>query len=85
MNPSAVEFAHHCIPRLPVALGVVVRATAASRCMRRAGIAYKDGLFLNRMISLSVGGAWVDGMLVVKAAAHRVAFNNLITHCDGSC
>lgn len=50
--------------------------------MCRAGIAHKDGLFLNSMISLSISRAWVDRMLVVKAAAHRVALNNLITHGD---
>jgi hypothetical protein len=35
------------------------------------------------MISLTVGRAWIDRMLVVKAAAHRVALNDLITHDDG--
>lgn len=48
--------------------------------MCRACIAYKNGLFLNSMVSLSVSRAGVDGMLVVKAAAYRVALNNLITH-----
>lgn len=51
--------------------------------MCRAGIAHKHGLFLDSMISLSVSSAWVDRMLIVKAAAHRVALNNLITHGDG--
>ena len=34
------------------------------------------------MPALAVGSAWIDSMLVVQAAANRVAFNDLIAHLD---
>lgn len=32
------------------------------------------------MATASIGGTWVDGVLVVDTAARRVAFDNLDTH-----
>jgi hypothetical protein len=48
--------------------------------MTAAGIAYKDGFLLNTVSALSMAGAWIDGVLVVKASADRVAFDDLIAH-----
>jgi hypothetical protein len=48
--------------------------------MTAAGIAYKDSLLLDPVSALSMGTAWIDGVLVVKASAGRVAFDDLIAH-----
>jgi hypothetical protein len=48
--------------------------------MTAAGVAYKDSLLLNPVSTLSMGGAWIDGVLVVEASADRVAFDDLIAH-----
>jgi hypothetical protein len=50
--------------------------------MTAAGIAYKDGFLLNTVSALSMAGAWIDGVLVVKASADRVAFDDLIAHLE---
>ena len=48
--------------------------------MTAAGIAYKNSLLLNSVSALSMGGAWIDGVLVVKASADGIAFDDLIAH-----
>jgi hypothetical protein len=47
-----------------------------------AGIAHEDSLLLNHVAALPIGCARVDGMLVVKASADGVAFDDLIAHWD---
>lgn len=37
---------------------------------------------MNAMAALSMGGTWIDGMLVVKTPADGVAFDDLIAHFD---
>lgn len=48
--------------------------------MSRTGIADKDRLLLRIVTSLTICLAGVDGMSVVETSAHRVPFDQLITH-----
>ena len=48
--------------------------------MACASVAHEDRLLLYHVAALSMGSAWIDGMLVVEAPADRVAFDNLIAH-----
>jgi hypothetical protein len=43
-------------------------------------VAHEDCLLLDGVTALSVGGAWIDRVLVVETAAHGVAFDDLIAH-----
>lgn len=51
--------------------------------MLRAFIAHGDFFDDGPMAALVVLGTWIDGVLVVDAAACRVAFNELDTHDIG--
>jgi hypothetical protein len=58
---------------------VVVRIGSVATVVA-AGVAYEDRLLLDRMPTLAMGGARVDGVLVILASAYRVAFNDLVAH-----
>ena len=50
--------------------------------MACASVAHEDSLLLYRVAALSMGSAWIDGVLVVETPADRIAFDDLITHLD---
>lgn len=61
----------------------------ASRCVfaRPAGVCTAsitdvDDSFFNRVVSAAKGGASVDGVLVVEAAAGGIQLNKLVAHGD---
>lgn len=74
---------HH----LPIrALGTRVtriRRGRAARRMSRAGISDENGLFLDGVAALAVGGTGVDGVLEVDAFADGVAFDDFVAHFVG--
>jgi hypothetical protein len=46
-------------------------------------VADEHCLLLDGVAALSVGGAWIDRVLVVETAARSVAFDDLIAHLGG--
>ena len=50
----------------------------------RACISYEHRLLLRHVSTLTVSSTWIDGVLVVEAAADGVTFDDLITHIGGS-
>jgi hypothetical protein len=63
----------------------VLRTMDMSRTMvavRSAGISHEDGFLLDHVAALPIGRARVDGMLVIKASADRVALDDLVTHWE---
>ena len=50
--------------------------------MVAAGVSNQDHLLLDSVVAMTIGSAGLNGVVVVKAAADRVAFGDLDTH-DG--
>jgi hypothetical protein len=50
-----------------------------------AQVANEDSLLLHPVALLVCSGAHIDAVLVVEAAAHGVALDDAVTHCDCGC
>lgn len=48
--------------------------------MPRTGVAHQDFFVPDNMVAASIGGAWVDGMAVINAAADRIALRDSDAH-----
>ncbi|MCJ1426245.1 hypothetical protein MMC29_004148, partial [Sticta canariensis] len=48
--------------------------------MPRTGVAHEDFFVPDHMVAASIGGAWVDGMTVINAAADRIALGDSYAH-----
>ena len=48
--------------------------------MPRAGVAHQDFFVADNVVAAAIGGAWVDGMTVVFAAADRIALRDPDAH-----
>ena len=48
--------------------------------MPRTGVAHQDFFVPDNMVAPSIGGAWVDGMAVINAAADRIALGDFDAH-----
>ena len=58
----------------------IVDVSGAMAAVQSAGVAHEDSLLLYHVAALPIGCARVDGVLVVKASADGVAFDDLVTH-----
>ena len=70
--------AHSQVTRVRVGVGGGSLSVAT---VQTAGIAHENRLLLYHMAALSMSSARVNGMLVVEASTHRVAFDDPVAHC----
>jgi hypothetical protein len=48
--------------------------------MSGTGKSHQNQFFSDRMALLTVTLTWINGVPVVKAAAYRISFDNLVAH-----